>query len=94
MSTLYFQLITHLQFKNAHSMHRRTVADMNENTKKESWISRNRYVAFVIVIGLIDFIVRGVIRGQLNPSSLVVVAIATLAASYADKKRRFISTPE
>ena len=65
---------------------------MNEKTKKESWISRNRYVAFVIVIGLIDFIVRGVIRGQLNPSSLVVVAIATLPASYADKKRRSNST--
>ena len=67
---------------------------MNEKTKKESWISRNRYVAFVIVVGLIDFVVRGVIRGQLNGSSLVAVAIAILAASYADKKRRFISTPE
>ena len=61
---------------------------MNEKTKKESWITRNRYVAFVIVVGLIDFIVRGVIRGQLNGSSLVAVAIAILAASYADKKRR------
>ena len=61
---------------------------MNEKTKKESWIRSNRYVAFVIVVGLIDFLVRGVIRGQLNASSLVVVAIATLAASYADKKRR------
>ena len=61
---------------------------MNEKTKKESWIRSNRYVAFVIVVGLIDFVVRGVIRGQLNASSLVVVAIATLAASYADKKRR------
>jgi hypothetical protein len=61
---------------------------MNENNKKESWRSRNRYVAFVIVVGLIDFVVRGVIRGQLNASSLVAVAIATLAASYADKKRR------
>ncbi len=61
---------------------------MNEKTKKGSWISRNRYVAFVIVVGLIDFVVRGVIRGQLNGSSLVAVAIAILAASYADKKRR------
>ena len=61
---------------------------MNEKTKKESWISLNRYVAFVIVVGLIDFVVRGVIRGQLNGSSLVAVAIAILAASYADKKRR------
>jgi hypothetical protein len=61
---------------------------MNEKTKKESWITRNRYVAFVIVVGLIDFVVRGVIRGQLNGSSLVAVAIAILAASYADKKRR------
>ena len=61
---------------------------MNEKTKKESWISRNRYVVFVIVVGLIDFVVRGVIRGQLNGSSLVAVAIAILAASYADKKRR------
>ena len=61
---------------------------MNEKTKKESWIIRNRYVAFVIVVGLIDFVVRGVIRGQLNGSSLVAVAIAILAASYADKKRR------
>ena len=61
---------------------------MNEKTQKESWISRNRYVAFVIVVGLIDFVVRGVIRGQLNGSSLVAVAIAILAASYADKKRR------
>lgn len=61
---------------------------MNEKTKKESWISRNRYVAFVIVVGLIDFVVRGVIRGQLNGSSLVAVTIAILAASYADKKRR------
>ncbi len=61
---------------------------MNEKTKKESWISRNRYVAFVIVVGLIDFVVRGVIRSQLNDSSLVAVAIAILAASYADKKRR------
>ncbi|MBO59458.1 MAG: hypothetical protein CL440_04555 [Acidimicrobiaceae bacterium] len=61
---------------------------MKEKTKKESWISRNRYVAFVIVVGLIDFVVRGVIRGQLNGSSLVAVAIAILAASYADKKRR------
>ena len=61
---------------------------MNENTKKEAWISRNRYVAFVVIVGLIDFVVRGAIRGQLNPSSLFVVAIAALAASYADKKRR------
>jgi len=61
---------------------------MNEKTKKESWITRNRYVTFVIVVGLIDFVVRGVIRGQLNGSSLVAVAIAILAASYADKKRR------
>ena len=61
---------------------------MNEKTKKESWITRNRYVAFVIVVGLIDFVVRGVIRGQLNGSSLVAVTIAILAASYADKKRR------
>ena len=61
---------------------------MNEKTKKGSWISRNRYVAFVIVVGLIDFVVRGVIRSQLNDSSLVAVAIAILAASYADKKRR------
>ncbi len=61
---------------------------MNENTKEESWISRNRYVVFVIVVGLVDFVVRGVIRGQLNGSSLVAVAIAILAASYADKKRR------
>ena len=61
---------------------------MNEKTKKESWISRNRYVVFVIVVGLVDFVVRGVIRGQLNGSSLVAVAIAILAASYADKKRR------
>ena len=61
---------------------------MNETTKNVSWIRRNRYVAFVIVIGLIDFVVRRVIRGQLNASSLVVVAIAALAASYADKKRR------
>jgi len=61
---------------------------MKENPEKESWISRNRYVAFVIVVGLIDFVVRGVIRGQLNASSLVLVATATLAASYADKKRR------
>ena len=61
---------------------------MNENTKKEAWISRNRYLAFVVIVGLIDFVVRGAIRGQLNPSSLFVVAIAALAASYADKKRR------
>ena len=61
---------------------------MKENPKKESWISRNLYVAFVIVVGLVDFVVRGVIRGQLNASSLVLVATATLAASYADKKRR------
>ena len=61
---------------------------MNEKTKEESWITRNRYVEFVIVVGLIDFVVRGVIRGQLNGSSLVAVAIAILAASYADKKRR------
>ncbi|MDG2211145.1 MAG: hypothetical protein P8K64_04060 [Acidimicrobiales bacterium] len=61
---------------------------MNENTKKDSWISRNRYVAFVITIGLIDFIVRGLIRGQLNVPSLALVAIATLAASHADKKRK------
>ena len=61
---------------------------MNEKTKKESWITRNRYVTFVIVVGLIDFVVRGVIRGQLNGSSLVAVTIAILAASYADKKRR------
>ena len=61
---------------------------MNEKTKKESWISRNRYVAFVIDVGLKDLVVRGVIRGQLNGSSLVAVAIAILAASYADKKRR------
>ncbi|CAI8313893.1 MAG: Uncharacterised protein [Acidimicrobiales bacterium AG-410-I20] len=61
---------------------------MNGNTKKDSWVSRNRYVAFVITIGFIDFIVRGLIRGQLNVPSLALVVIATLAASHADKKRK------
>tara|TARA_B100000131_G_scaffold184389_1_gene177710 strand:- start:919 stop:1101 length:183 start_codon:yes stop_codon:yes gene_type:complete len=53
----------------------------------KTWILKNRYLSLVIVIGITDFIVRGAIRGHYNGSALILVAIATLAANYADNNR-------